>query len=205
MNKDNDFKEDRLIVYERLVRQNFRFLEDEYGFILTSKEVHNEHIVISYMSETVFVNLYYGPPGFELELSFGRRGIDDLPGSTSYGMGDLARLDEAKGRHWESRVTFQANSFHNLCRCLPKLARLLKTYGGACLKGESATYEEMSVEREIGLLKYRIREELARMRSAAARAWKAKDYTEVVKLLEPFVEELTVAECRKLEYCRRRS
>ena len=200
MDRQEDFKKDTFIIFRRLASESFDFLEKSYRFELSSARYCDECMGLFYTSKRVFVNVLYGPPGYEIYFSFGRRGIDDRPDQKSFNSGDLSYLHEV-----DEKWVFPAYSYDSLRKYLPKLAELLKKYGKACLVGESSVYERMLVEREEHLRRSHRKQELAHARTAARTAWKMKKYAEVVRLFEPFLEELTKSERKKIEYCRNRT
>lgn len=195
-----DFQEDRFVVYEKLVKKNFHFLEEIHNFKLSSIE-RDGHIIIKYLSKYVFVNLHYGPPSFELDFYFGRRGVEDRLNKHSFTSGDLLYLDVCE--EWLGYTVFSAYSYDNLCECLPKLADLLKECGMACLKGEVSAYEKMLVEQGKDINRWHKSQELTEVRKAATKAWNNKNYAEIVKLFTPIYNDLTPSEYKKLKYSRK--
>lgn len=197
-----NFPEDRLIVYKKLVENNFSFLVEDYGFKLSDIEKKgNEHIVIKYVSRKVFINFYYGPPGFELDFYIGRLGVEDQLDRHSFTSGDLLYLGSYE--KWTDYKVYSGCSYDNLRTCLPKLAGLLKECGDDCLKGKFFVYEKILFEQTKDLNRWYKNQELAQAKKVAHEAWSNKDYAEFVKLLEPFTSRLTLSENKKLEYARK--
>ena len=197
-----NFPEDRLIVYKKLVENAFSFLVEDYGFKLSGiKRKCNEHIAIKYVSRTVFINFYYGPPGFELDFYIGRLGVEDQPSRHSFTSGDLLYLG-SYGK-WTDYKVYSGYSYDNLRTCLPKLAELLKECGDDCLKGKSFAYEKILLEQTKDLNRWHKNQELAQARKVAYEAWSNKNYAEFVKLLEPFISKLKLSESKKIEYARK--
>jgi hypothetical protein len=202
MYNQTDFQKDRFSVYEDLVRDNFSFLEEIYGFEFSSSEKGGEYIIIKYLSKTVFLNLYYGSPGFELDFYIGRLGIEDKLGKQSFTSGDLLYLEGCK--NWSGYSIYSAHSYNNLRECLPRLASLLKECGKACLQGDPAAYEKMLFEQKKANNRWHKQQELIQVKKNAIEAWKKKDYAKFVKLFEPIADQLTPSEYKKLEYSRKR-
>lgn len=197
-----DFPEDRFIVYEKLARSNFAFLIENYEFKLSDIERGNNYIALKYLSEGVFVNFYYGSPSFELDFYIGRVGIEDKLDKEGFTSGDLLFFsDDAR---WSNYKLYSAHSYKNLCKCLPKLAQLLKICGADCLTGESAAYEKMLFEKKNKTNQWCNQQEFKQIKKAASEAWKNKDYVKFIELLEPVVNTLSLSEKKKLEYSRKK-
>ena len=117
----------RLSIYEQLVRKEFGFLEREYDFQISNVTCAGEHIRIQYQSSNVYVSLWYGPPDFGLECSFGRIGIEDQNGEHSLCLGDLLYLEGTDD--WSDFTSFYlACELDNLRKWLPKLVPLAISY-----------------------------------------------------------------------------
>ena len=199
----SDFPEDRFVVYEKLAKEHFGFLEREYSFTLSRIDRKERvYTCLRYRSERVYVNLYYSVPGFELDFSFGRIGIDDAKGNYSFESHHLLYVDTCPA--WSSYSGFSATSYTNLCKCLPKLASFLEECGAACLRGEAQAYVKMYVRRRESAARSRRGEQISQIREAAAMAWRNRDYARFVELYGEFEGELTVTERKKLAYCRKR-
>lgn len=202
MENQTSFPEDRFVVYEKLAKSNLVFLTEKYGFRLSNIEkIDGRYIVLKYLSERVFVNFYYGSPSFELDFSIGRIGIEDKPDNDGFTSGDLVFLcDDAK---WADYKLYSAHSYENLCKCLPKLAKLLESCGASCLGGDSLPYEKMLFEKKRKINQWCDEQELKQAKKAASVAWENKDYSKFVEVFEPVVNALSPSEKKKLEYARK--
>lgn len=202
MEHQTDFPEDRFVVYEKIAKANFAFLTEKYEFRLSNIEkIDGRYIVLQYLSKKVFVNFYYGSPSFELDFSIGRIGIEDKPDNDGFTSGDMVFLsDDAK---WVGYKLYSAYTYENLCRCLPKLAELIKSCGVSCLKGDALSYERMLFEKKRKVNQWCNEQELKQARKAASVAWKNKDYFQFIEIFEPVVNVLSPSEKKKLEYARR--
>lgn len=196
------FPEDRFVVYEKLAKVNFAFLTEKYGFRLSNIEkMDGRYIVLQYLSERVFVNLYYGSPSFELDFIIGRIGIEDKPDNEGFTSGDLVSLGD--NEKWASYKLYSAHSYENLYKCLPKLAELLESFGASCLKGDASPYEKMLFEKKRKVNQWCNEQELKQAKKAASIAWENKDYSKFIEIFEPVINALSPSEKKKLEYARK--
>jgi len=196
-----DFSEDRFIIYEKLVKSHFAFLIEDYGFKLSDIERGNNYIGLKYLSEIVFVNLYYGSPSFELDFYIGRVGTEDKVDKDGFTSGDL--LFFCDDTRWSDYRLYSAHSYENLRNCLPKLADLLKVCGAYCLRGESSCYEKILFEKKRKINQWCNEQELKQAKKAASEAWENKDYTKFIEAFEPVVKSLSPSDSKKLEYARK--
>ena len=196
------FPEDRFSVYEKLVQSNFQFLVEDYGFELSEIEQRGSgYIALKYLSEEVFVSFYYGSPGFELDFSIGRVGIEDKSDNEGFTSNDLIFLsDDAR---WLDYKLYSAHSYENLVKCLPKLAALLKICGANCLKGDPSSYDKILFEKKRSVNQWGKEQELMQAKKEASEAWKNKDYNKLIEVFEPVANELSASEKKKLDYARR--
>lgn len=202
MDNRTDFPEDRFSVYEHIVKNCFAFLVEDYGFELSSIErVANSYIALKYLSEKVFVKLYYGSPEFELDFYIGRLGIEDKSEKDGFTSNDLLCLSDDV--RWVDYKLYSAYSFENLRTCLPKLAELMKVCGANCLNGESSAYENVLFEKKRSNNQWGKEQELKQAKRAASDAWKNKDYIKFIEVFEPVANELSVLEKKKLDYARK--
>lgn len=175
--------------FEEAVKKHFLFLVTDYGFQLSSVQEVGFVKSIKFESKQVYVNLFYGPPAYELEVSFGRTGIDDLPGAHSFELGDLILLRKCSTWTWNSNESDVA-----------EYARFLRECGSDCLKGDQLIFAQMkSISDELAQ-KAAQEGRIKRMRQAADDAWHQKKYDKVVELYESIGTVLTGSEAKKLSY-----
>lgn len=199
MTSDGSGTTDRSALFEDAVSNSFAFLERRYGFSRSTWRPTQQAVVVRYESPSLFVNLMFGPPAYEPEMSFGRLGIDDQPDGFSFEAGDLTQLKNCKD--WavpkpgpsgviEGQVAF--------------FASLLDECGKLCLLGDPAIYAEMKSRREALVAEWR-REERDKVRSDKIdSAWKAKDYRTVVALFMEHEGDLNDVDRKKLEIAKER-
>lgn len=196
------FPEDRFVIYQKIAKINFSFLTEKYGFKLSNIEkVDGRYIALKYLSERVFVNLNYSAPSFELDFNVGRVGIEDKSKNQAITSSDLVLFCD--NEKWIDYKLYSAHSYENLYKCLPKLAEILKSCGERCLEGDSPTYDKMLFEKKTMVNKWCKEEELKQARKAASMAWKDKDYSKVIEIFEPIINDLSLLEKKKLEYARK--
>ncbi len=183
-------------VFSHEVRHRFVFLEKDYGYSIVQDKVEGDVAFIRFESPEVFVTLWFGPPEYDVQLSFGRIGIDDQPGAFTFEPGDLLSLDQCKEWQWDTTYLDKIQS------TIAEYARLMRSCGISCLRGDRAVYEIMIQQREALIREWLRDEKLQELRAKAFEAWSKKNYSEYVKLLEPVKEDLFKSELMKLEYAR---
>jgi len=190
-------------LFEEEVKTHFHFLVHDYHFWLSKVEQTGYVKYIRFESENIFVNLYYGPPAYEVEVAFGRigiddvRGIDGVPVTYSFSTGDLVLLDTCS--NWkedfqdEDRITGQ----------IMFLSHLMRKCAAACLHGEQVVFEKMSARRDASLIEWQREEQMKQMRRELDTAWKQKNYSQITNLLSSSEEMLTNVERKKLDYAKK--
>jgi hypothetical protein len=128
--------------FEDAVVISFAFLEQQYGFSKSIIRPTQQAVVVRYESRSLFVNLAFGPPAYEPEMSFGRLGIDDRKGGFSFEAGDLIQLESYQG--W--KPSFESSAA--IVRQVAWFASLLNECGKSCLLGDPTVYAEMKSRRE---------------------------------------------------------
>jgi len=92
--------QDKSAEFEAAVIGSFKFLESDHGFLRRLSQPQKYTRLVVYESAKLYVVLSYGPPAYEPEMSFGRRGIDDVSGAYSFHPGDLVELDCCRNWTW---------------------------------------------------------------------------------------------------------
>jgi hypothetical protein len=174
--------------FEQNATAAFRFLETEFGFQRGETRPLPGGVVIAYNSEKVFVRVCYGPPEWDTQISFGRRGVDEPPSGSSFSIG-----------HLKAPATAMPESLGSI----EWQARILRVSGAALLSGNDADYERLVKARKAEIVVWVEKERLQDAVSAAERAWRDKDYRLVMETLEPFRGKLSALDARRLEYARR--
>jgi hypothetical protein len=132
---------DPSVLFETAVFESFSFLEQEYGFSKKVSRPNQYSVFARYENAVIYVNLMFGSPAYEPEMSFGRLGLDDIVGAFSFEAGDLIQLDSSQG--WSK----SAENADRIKGQVAWFALLLRECGHPCLDGDSATYSEMKSRR----------------------------------------------------------
>jgi hypothetical protein len=186
------------VVFEAAVFENFTFLEQEFGFSKSVSRPNQQSVIVRYENRTIYVNLMFGPPAYEPEMSFGRLGIDDVPGSYSLEGGDLIQLGTC--RDWSN------NNKHSgsVTGRVVLFASLLNECGRPCLNGDSPVYSEMKARRDAAVsIWHREMRDKARASKSNA-AWEAKDYQAFIDLLSTYEGALSAIDQKRLDIARER-
>ena len=185
------------VVFEEEVRKHFHFLETDYGFHLSHVKNIGPITSVRYESTKVYVSLYHGPPAYEVGMSFGRIGVDDVAGAYSFELGDLILLERCRTWIWNPANT------NDVYGSLAEYARLLRECGSDCLQGSEFVFTQMKKKREELIQNWKQEERINNVKREAIEAWSQKDYERVVKLYESISASLTAVETKKLEYARK--
>lgn len=195
--KMNSINSDKYNLFEKEVMKYFSFLEHEYDFGSAQIKKTDFLSIISYESPKVFVNLIYGPPEYEVTISFGRIGFDDKPGAFCFGQGDLVALDTCRDWKWNTdypnRITEQVAEY----------ARLLRECGSDCLKCDHSVFCQMKERRDIAVTIWHQTELSNRLRNEIDLAWHRKDYVTVISMYEKTREMLTEIDKKRFDYAKK--
>ena len=185
---------DKAAQFQGAVIDAFKFLESRYGFSRLTSRPDRNTLLIRYETRTLYVILAYGPPAYEPEMSFGRHGVDDVPGAYSFEAGDLIQLDCCASWQWSKSYP------NHIVGLVSEFARLLAACGSSCLSGDPITYGEMKSRRDKLISEWK-RDELDKAhRSKVSAAWERKDYKAVVELLAEFGKDLSDLDRRRLQF-----
>lgn len=185
--------QDQSAEFEAAVLDSFKFLEAEYGFLRRSSRPQKYTQLVIYENSELYVILSYGPPAYEPEMSFGRRGIDDAPGAYSFHPGDLIRLDCCQSWTW--------NKDHGnaLASWVAELARLLTICGARCLAGNPVDFAQMKTRRDSLISDWQRDEKLKGVRAQINSAWREKDYKQVLHLYKS-IDDLTDFDKKRITF-----
>ena len=189
--------QDKSLEFGLAVVSNFQFLEANHGFSRRSSRPQEHAQLVTYENRVLYVILSYGPPAYEPEMSFGRRGIDDLPGAYSFHPADLVELDCC--RSW----TWNKDGGNALGAWVADLARLLGVCGSQCLAGDQVVFAEMRARRDRLIADWKRDANRGAVRAKIEPAWKAKDYRLVLQLYEE-IDELSELDRKRIAYAKAR-
>ena len=182
--------------FEDAVLISFAFLEQQYGFSKSIIRPTQQAVVVRYESRSLFVNLTFGPPAYEPEMSFGRLGIDDRQGGFNFEAGDLIQLKGCQG--WKLNLV----SSDAIVGQVAWFASLLNGCGKPCLLGDPTIYAEMKSRREALVSDWQRDERNKAKTNGIDVAWKAKDYRTVVELCSEYEGELSSINQKRLEFAK---
>lgn len=181
-------------LFEDAVLSSFAFLEQRYGFSKSTLRPTQQAVVVRYESPSLFVNLTFGPPAYEPEMSFGRLGIDDQQDGFSFEAGDLIQLQNCQ--EWAAPNLVSSGVIEGQ---VAWFASLLNECGKPCLLGDPAIYAEMKSRRESLVAEWQREERNKGRRNDIEAAWKAKDYSAVVALCSGYEGALSNVDQKRLE------
>lgn len=193
LNQNSPLKPD----FKAAVLSSFAFLEQHYGFSNTVLRPSPHSVVVRYESRSLFVNLVFGPPAYEPEMSFGRLGVDDRQGGFSFEAGDLIQLASRRG--WTPNL----KPDDAIARQVAWFASLLQECGQPCLLGDPSVYEEMKSRREAQVAEWQRDERTRRRDNEIDAAWQAKDYRAVVGLCSAYEGTLSKLNQKRLEFAKK--
>lgn len=184
---------DRSAEFEAAVLDSFKFLETDYGFLCRLSQPQKYTRLVIYENPKLYVVLSYGPPAYEPEISFGRRGIDDVPGGYSFHSGDLIQLDCC--RDW----TWKKDKDNALTNWVTELARLLRCCRVQCLGGDSLAFSQMRTRRDALIADWLRDEKLKGLRAQVDSAWRSKDYEQVLHVYKS-IDDLTELDKKRIAF-----
>lgn len=189
MTATQDFSES----FEVAASDSFRFLEQGYGLSKSTLRPNTNSVILRYESASMYVNVMYGPPAYEPEMSFGRRGIDDVPRGYSFEVGDLVQLETCRDRQSkpgsggiEGQVAW--------------LASILEDCGKGCLDGDQSVYSDMKARRDRLVAEWRYQEQYEALSRSIDAAWRDNDYKKIVDLCANYGGTLGSINKKRLRY-----
>lgn len=179
--------------FEVAASDSFRFLEQRYGFSKSTLRPNTNSVILRYESASIYVNVMYGPPAYEPEMSFGRRGIDDVPGGYSFEVGDLVQLEIC--RDWQSKP-----GSGGIDGQVAWLASMLQDCGKECLVGDQSVYSDMKTRRGLLVAEWLHQEQYGALSRSIDAAWRDKDYKKIVDLCANYSGTLGDLNRKRLRY-----
>jgi len=182
--------------FEAGASDSFSFLEHNFGFVKSIVRPNTNSVILRYESPSIYVNVMYGPPAYAPEMSFGRRGIDDVAGGYSFEAGDLIQLE--KYRDWQSKQTPSGG----LEGQIAWLASLLAECGKESMLGDPAVYSDMKARRDRLVAEWQHQEQHGTLSRSIDAAWREMDYKTIVDLCANYNGPLGNLDTKRLHYAR---
>jgi len=174
-------------------REAFRFLEETFGF---QGEAHEDQLV-RYRKGGVLVDVRFDlERSYELETEFSL--ADQL--EPAFSLAEVLLLHEGAMPH-----AVQVTSDAALRRCLDTMARQVREHAISLLTGDPAEFARLSEQRRRVFKQKQDLQQREDAVRAAQSAWRDKDYSTVVRLLEPVEARLTPSETNILHLARKRA
>lgn len=179
-------------LFESAVAACFSFLEQDYGFTKQVTRPTHQSVFVRYENAALYVNVMFGPPAYEPEMSFGRLQVDDVPGAYSFEAGDLIQLTSCLSKISNPGLAEQiANQVAFLASCLRECGR-------PCLGNDSTVYIEMKARRDAAIADWHQDERNKATASQIEAAWNAKDYKAVIGICAAFDGPLSAVNVKRL-------
>jgi hypothetical protein len=184
--------------FPEAVLNSFRFLVEDFGFLV----VRQEATYLRFESDAVFVNVYHGRASYEVGVEIGELQKANKLSERSFTLGEIIAMTNFEmGSNFRF---YQATRPELIQNCVAETAGLVKGYSRAALIGDRNFFEGLSNIRSRISREYLKGMEMGRVRQDAEAAWREKNYEELVELYESVKGDLTPAEVKKLEYAKRK-
>lgn len=178
----------------KYVQDQFDFLIKEYTF---TKYNCNNNMAI-YKSQEVMIKLVYdNQRSFEINCY-----ISLISSNNEYDIGSILNYKDINEEYYINHIC-QASTNESLKYCIKLYATLLSKYFDNFLKGDRSEfsllenfcqtkYENLAKEKEVKNIKKEI-----------TIAWNIQDYSRVARLSFKIIDNLTLAEHKKMEYAKK--
>lgn len=186
--------QDRILGFQSIVLELFGWLEG-YSYCMTGAS----STIVRYEGPLGFVNVYHGRSSYEIGVEVGPPGDEQI---ACYSMSELIRLkDDEEAKKYRNPVVTSLQSMKGFVAIQ---AQRLKVYGHRILAGNTMVWHDLEQQRQRWSEEYAMDVLLSQVRSEAARSFREQNFKRVVELLSPVERRLTPAECKKLEYARKK-
>lgn len=187
--------ERELLCFKEEALHAFDFLTKEYDFICVRTEI----TFIRYESQNVFVHIFHGRGSYEIGVEIGLLAI--CPSDEVYfTLADILHalgIPELPGYFAVDREQVQ--------RRVRQVAELIREHMQLILHGDPSIFEHLRQSRAEWSDNYSKQIALRQVRENADRAWRARDYDQMITLYGSInMSELTRSEARKLDYARKK-
>lgn len=183
--------------FENAVKISFLFLEKEYGF----KCIESGPYFVKYQSLDVYVSLVFdGDRSYELYCQIGR---NDNYRDTGMLPIDLADVINFYLQPHTKYIFCRATDEECLMRYINEYSTYLLEYGKELLNGSRDVFNEIAMFRDNLTERYAKDNDLRQLEVELDRAWKNKNFKNIVELLEPVQENIPVLFQKKLIYAKK--
>lgn len=178
------------------VKKNFAFLESKYDFMIAE----SLPTYVRYESPKMFINIYHGRISYEIGLEFGR--LDSEKNQKDcYSLWALINLfNENTAKKYR---LFAARTSELVKKGVAELSQLFKQYENFIFIDGETVFDKLLLQREQLGKEYEKEVYTYQVRSKVEVAFKAKNFSEVVRLYESILDRLTPLEIKKLEYAKK--
>ena len=179
------------------VLRHFGFLVSDKGYRCTESSPYR----VRFESSTVFIEILFdGHRSYEINLVIGKIGSNN--GGRRFSIDEILRFCKAPEAKRFSLI--QVVSRETMTSFVAQLAEMLKKYGDDFVAGNEERFKELALQRKREVEKYALEYKLRTARANAAVAWHKKEYSAVIKILDPFRAILTASEIKKLEFAKKK-
>lgn len=177
----------------------FQYLVDDFGF----RVVRTSPTFVRYESPQAFVNISHGEQSFEFGFETGQvlngREVDERP----FYLGDFLEMAGVPDPD-KARFDYAAVTPHGVKQLLPEFARMVRRFAEHAFEGNPEIFAILRQVRASWSDRSDRLQHLKLLRRNVAEAWHARNYSKVAALLETMQDDLSPAEAKKLDYCRRK-
>jgi len=180
--------------FNLLARTAFEFLEKEEGFRIVEERPNR----VRFESNRVaFAAAWDEGKSFEAFFGMGLLGNS----GPLFDAGEILKSCEVPHQEWPSG--YQITDTDALGRLVQRVADLLRRYCVGLLNGRASDWENLETSRRTQCKQYAHDRGLTLARNDAQAAWNQRNYSEVVRTLEPWAAHLGDVDRHRLEYARK--
>ena len=170
--------------FSNLARERFNFLND-FGFV----EIESSSTIVRYQKGDIELDVYHGRQSYEVSVGISNNGV-------RFSIADFIRVidPETAEKYRDPAATTQ----DFLAKCLLKLEELVKQYCKQALQGDQDIFEELNIQRKVGVDRYALEVLAGQLRPKASEAFRLGRYKEAAELYRRIRPLLSPAEIKKL-------
>lgn len=150
--------------------------------------------VAMFMSSTAALTVSYDRTlSHEVGIEIGRVGSSEIP----FNLGEIFREYEIAASSF-----FQTSDQKLAVDFVKQSLEQLVSHAAPVLRGDEAAFQRLSTRRNFEARSYTTQMRLASIRPRAEDAWRAHNYLEFARLMEPVAQDLAATDLRKLSFAR---